>query len=307
VTTRRSLLTNLGVLGLLAGGAWLARDQLLWPAPRPRFDAPTGSWLPFSQPDQRLITILAGLGGATVHALIDSGAQYTSVDAATVERLNLGTGPSIPMLALGVGGAGQVARGVNLEIELGGVRIPSLRVAALDLSAISQALGFEVPLIIGFDVLSAVRAEMDFLGRRVRLSDPKAGPIPPGGVEAPVRRSGRALLAQITLESSPLEVLVDTGATGLVGLSASAAAKVGLGERPSEEGRSVVLGGVAASRIVTAQSFEFAGETFRDVDVHIIELPKVPGFPSGLMGIDALRGHRVLIDAGAGQMRLYPV
>ena len=307
MTTRRSLLTNMGVLGLLAGGAWLVRDTLLWPAPRPRFDAPNGRWLPFSQSDQPLITVLAGLGGSTVHALIDSGAQYTSVDAATVERLGLGQGLSIPMLALGVGGAGQMAKGVGLEIELGGVSIPNIRVAALDLSAVSAALGFDVPLIIGFDVLSSLRAEIDFIGRRLRFSDAKAGPIPAGGVEAPVRRSGRALVAQVTLQGSPLEVLVDTGATGLLGISAEVAAKTGLSGQPGQEARSVVLGGVAESQVVTAQTFEFAGQAFHDVDVHIIEMPKVPGFPSGLMGIDALRGHRVLIDAGAGAMRLYPV
>ncbi len=306
MTTRRSLLTQIGVLGLLAGGAWLVRDQLIWPTPRPRFASPGGSWLPFSQPDQPLITVLAGLGGETVHALIDSGAQYTSVDAATVERLHLGKGPSIPMMALGVGGAGQMARGVSLEIELGGAQIPNLRAAALDLSAISQALGVEVPLIIGFDVLSAVRAEIDFFGRRLRLSDPGSGEMPPGGVSAPVHRSGRALVAEVILEGMPLDLLVDTGATGLVGVSAEAAEKAGLTEQPSRDARSVVLGGVAESRVVTAAHFEFAGFGFRDVDVHIIELPKVPGFPKGLLGIDALRGHRVLIDAGAGRMQLYP-
>jgi predicted aspartyl protease len=103
----------------------------------------------------------------------------------------------------------------------------------------------------------------------------------------------------------PLEVLVDTGATGVLGLSVEAARTVGLSRQGGREGRSVVLGGVALSQVVTADSFAFAGEELRDVDVHIIQLPNVPGFPKGLMGVEALRRHRVLMQAGEGRMRLY--
>jgi predicted aspartyl protease len=305
VPTRRSLLTNLGLLALLGGGAWLARERWLWPRPNPRFGDPVGPWLPFSQPDQPLVTILAGLGGTTVHALIDSGAQYTSVDRQLVDRLQLGHGLSIPMLALGVGGAGQMAKGVSLDIELGPLRIPNLRAASLDLGVVSDALGFSVPLIIGFDVLSAVAAEIDFPNRRLRLSDPAQAQLAAGGVAAPVRRSGHALVARIMIEGAPLEVLVDTGATGLIGLSQAAAQEIGLATRPGRESRSVVLGGVARSRVVNAESVEFAGRAFRNVDLHIIELPNVPGFPKGLMGVEALKGRRIVMDAGHGSLRLY--
>jgi predicted aspartyl protease len=292
-------------VALLGGGAWLARDRVLWPTPRPQFGAPVGPWLPFIGPDQPLVTVLAGIGGVMVHALIDSGAQYTSVDRSLIERFALASGPSLPMVALGVGGAAQVAKGVTLDVELGGLRIPRLRAAALDLGVVSQALGLEVPLIIGFDVLSAVAAEIDFPRRRLRLADPKAAGLPAGGLAAPVRRAGRALLAQVRIEGRPLEVLVDTGATGLVGLSADAAQAVGLVAEGAREGRSVVLGGVAVSHVVSADRFAFAGQEFRDVDIHIIQLPNVPGFPKGLLGVDALRHRRVVIDAGAGSMRLF--
>jgi predicted aspartyl protease len=306
VTTRRSLIANLGLVALLGGGVWLARDRLLWPTPRPLFDAPVGPWLPFLGPDQPLVVVAAGVGGTMVHALIDSGAQYTSIDRRLVERFGLASGPALPMVALGVGGAAQVAKGVSLDLELGRLRFPRLRAAALDLGVVSQALGLEVPLIIGFDVLSAVAAEIDFPRRRMRFADPKGGNLPAGGVAAPVRRAGRALLAKVSIEGRPLEVLVDTGATGLVGLSADAAQQVGLVAQGARQGRSVVLGGVAVSQVVTAERFDFAGEAFRDVDIHIIQLPRVPGFPKGLLGVEALRHRRVSIDAGAGSLRLYP-
>jgi predicted aspartyl protease len=307
VTTRRSLLTNLGLLALLGGGAWLARDRLLWPTPRPQFSgAGDGAWLPFTHPDQALVTIPVGIGGVVVDALIDSGAQYTSIDRGLVERLRIGEGLSIPMVALGVGGAAQVARGVSIDLDLGGLRIPNLRAAALDLSMLSQAMGRAVPLIVGFDVLSTLAVEIDFPRRRLRVAAPERFAARTGGRLAPVRRRGRALLAKVEVEGAPLEVLVDTGATGFLGLSQAAAEAAGLAGRDERLGHSVVLGGTATSRVVRVERFAFAGETARGIDIHIIELPNVPGFPKGLMGVEALRRHRVLIDAGGGRMRLYP-
>jgi predicted aspartyl protease len=305
VITRRSILTNLGLVALLGGGAWLVRERLIWPAPKPRFEGPIGAWLPFSAPELPLVTILAGLGGTTVNALIDSGAQYTSVDRALVDQLKLAHGPSIPMVALGVGGAAQIASGVSLEIELGGLVLPQVRAASLDLQMVSSALGINVPLIVGFDVLSTLLADFDFPHRRVRFCDPRTAILPSGGVAAPVRRVGKALIAQIRIDGTPMEVLVDTGATGMLGLSAAGAAAAGLDAQAGRAGESVVLGGVAPSRVVSARVVEFAGQTFRDVEVHILQLPRAPGFPRGLMGVDAFADHRVLFDAGGGRLQLY--
>jgi predicted aspartyl protease len=305
VTTRRSLLANLGLLALLGGGAWLARDRLLWPTPRPQFP-PTGqgAWLPFTHPDQPLVTVPVGIGGTVVSALIDSGAQYTTIDRALVERLQIATGLSIPMVALGVGGAAQVARGVSIDLDLGGVLVPRLRAAAMDLSVFSSAIGTEVPLIVGFDVLSTVLAEIDFAHRRLRVAAPSRFPVE-GGRAAPVRRKGRALLAKVEIEGVPFEVLVDTGATGFLGLSAAAAQSLDLTGRQERVGHSVVLGGAARSRVIQVRRFAFAGQEARDIDVHILELPNVPGFPKGLLGIEALRAPRVVIDAGRGRMKMF--
>jgi predicted aspartyl protease len=306
LTTRRSLLTNLGLLALLGGGAWLARDRLIWPRPRPEFPgAGEGAWLPLTHHGQPLVTVPVGVAGSVVNALIDSGAQYTSIDQALVERLQIAGGLAVPMVALGVGGGAQMARGVSIDLELGGVRIPGLRSAALDLSNLSRAMGQDVPLIIGFDVLSTMTVEIDFPRRRMRVAPPEHFAGRTGGQLAPVRRQGRALLAQVNIEGIPLEVMVDTGATGFLGLSQAAAETVGLTGREARTGRSVVLGGMATSRVVKADSITFAGEEVRGVDVHILELPNVPGFPKGLLGVEALRRFRVLMDAGGGRMRLY--
>jgi len=306
VPTRRSFLTQLGILGLIGGGAWLVRDLVIFPAPRPRFPPGEAQWLPFARTDLSLITAVAGLGGKVVNAVVDSGAQFTSVDRAFVEREGLSKGLSFPMMALGVGGGGQMAHSVSVDLELGGVQMPGLRAAALDLAGVSEALGQDVALIIGFDVLSAVLADLDFPRRRFRLADPRHAPRPPGGYDAPVHRSGRALIAEATLQDMPVQLLVDTGSTGFVGISMETAQAAGIADREGRQGKSVVLGGVTDSKVVVADRFEFAGVVSHDIDVPIIEMPSTPGFPKGLMGVEALRHHHVLMDAGAGKMRLYP-
>lgn len=304
LTSRRSLLANLGILALLGGGAWWARDRLIWPPPTPQFLPPRGEgWIPFAHDDQPLITLMVGVGGVTVNALVDSGAQFSTIDLALADHLGLSGGGAPPMLAMGVGGAAHMARNVRLDLEMGPVRFSGMRAAALDLSSLSRAMGRSTPMIVGFDVLSALLAEFDFPRRRMRFS-PRADGAALAGQAAPVRRRGRALVAEIAVEGTPLEVLVDTGSTGLIGLSARAARDVGLEGRPARRGHSVVLGGEAASQVVAARDLTFAGQVFRDIDVHIVQLPDVPGFPSGLLGVEALRRHHVVMDAGGGVLRL---
>ena len=304
--TRRSFLTNLGVLALLGGGAWWARERFLWPPPKPQFAAAEPSWLPFSSRRHSLITVTVGVGSQMVNALIDSGAQYSTIDRTLADELQLESGFSTPMVAMGVGGSVQMAKNVQLDLDLGGARFPRLRTAALDLGVLSQAMGQDTRLIIGFDVLSSVIVEIDFVRRRLRLSPREGFVFPPGGSAAPVRRDGRSLLAQVVLEGTPIELFLDTGATGVVGLSEASAQEVGLTGRAARQSRSVVHGVVALTRLVEIERVVFAGETFRDVDAHIIQLPNVPGFPKGLLGIEALRRFRVVMDAGGGRLQLYP-
>lgn len=304
--SRRALLTQLAALGLLAGGALVVRDRIVWPEPRPVFDPKGGGWMPFTLPGRSLITVLVGVGETPVHALVDSGAQYTTIDRAAAEAMGLLEGLSMPMVAMGVGGGGQVAQSVTLDLDLGGVRVPGLRAAALDLGGLSEAIGLPTPLIIGFDVLSTLIAEIDFASRQLRFR-PRQGFTPPAGaVPAPVRRKGRALLAQVTLEGAPMEVLVDTGATGFIGLSAAAAEAAGLTARPIRQEPSVVLGGVTLTQVIQIERFGFAGQEYRNIEAHILQLPNVPGFPKGLLGLDSLRLHHVLLDVGGGRMLLSP-
>jgi len=112
-------------------------------------------------------------------------------------------------------------------------------------------------------------------------------------------------MVEVVLEGAALEVLVDTGASSALALTADVAEAAGLMDgRPARAGSAIVLGGVAEGRIVRARGLVLAGRRLDGIDVHVFPKPPLPGFPNGLLGVEALEGFRVLLDLGGGRMLL---
>ena len=306
MSTRRGFLIRTGILAAGATGLWLARDHLTIPWVGARVEGPDESgWLPFATRRQRVVAIPVGIGGRRINALLDSGAQYSAIDTALAERLGLTETLGAPVVAYGAGGGGQVGRSVALSVTIGDLTVSRLTAAALTLGPIAMIPGgAATPLILGQDVLRLLVADIDFPRRQVRLVRPDAFDMPPGALPAPAQSSGRALSARVLIEGVEMSVLVDTGASAALSLRHDTAEALGLLERPHRTGEAVVLGGVARSRIVKARTFSFAGHDRRDVDVHIFQAPNVPGAPNGLLGYDALRRWRTILDLKAGAMHL---
>lgn len=305
--TRRSFLSQLGLLAAGAGAIWWLRDNVLWPAPELAFDTQARStgWLPFGGRRSGLVIVDAAVNGTAVNALIDSGAQYSVMDRALADRLSLASPLDPPMVAYGAGGNPQVGRGARADVQVGALTLSGLAAAVLELGPISQMAGLSVPLILGQDVLSRLIADIDFPARRVRLHAPGEFSLPTDAVAAPVRGEGRALVASVVVEGEPLDVVVDTGASGALALTRTVAEAVGLldgrGVRP---GASIVLGGVAQGGVVEARSLQFGGLSLEDVDVQILPLPPIPGFPRGLLGLEVLRPYRAVLDHRGGTLHL---
>lgn len=308
--TRRSFLgsslSSLAWLGAAGGGAWLLRDRVFWPSLSQAAVAGPGSsgWLPFAARRASLVTLEVAVGGEPVVALLDSGAQYSVIDEAWAEARALPAVLAPPLVAYGVGGGPQLGRGASVDVTVGALTLSQLKLARLELGPIVKASGVDIPLILGQDVLAALVADIDFPRRRVALRRPASVVLPDGAVAAPTRKDGRALHARVLLEGAPLEVLVDTGASGALALTTATAEAAGLAGRPARPGNSIVLGGVAEARVVTAESLSFAGERLEDVDVYIFPAPPIPGFPPGLLGVEALRSARAFLDCGQGRLHL---
>lgn len=307
LASRRSFLIQAGLLGLGGATLWLLRERLVFPQPTiaTAGGEPDSGWLPFASRDQPVVTVEARIGGVEVRALIDSGAQHSVLDRAFAERLDPSGGVSAPVVAYGVGGQPQMGRTAAVDVDLGALSLRGLRAVVLELGPISALASLGAPLVIGQDVLSALIADIDFPERRILFSRPDAHDLPGGAEKAPVRAQGRALAAQVTVEDAALEVIVDTGASAALSLASDVARAAGLLDgRPEHPGQAIVLGGVAPGRIVRAERFEFAGRVREDVPVHIFEPQRLPGFPKGLLGYDALRRYRAIFNHRAGTLHL---
>ena len=303
---RRRLLVQLGVLSLAGAGLLVARDRLVWPPPKVRFArGHTTGWMPFVE-GGGMIELPAKIGGETIRVVLDSGAQYSAIDASLALKLGLPQASPIPMLAFGVSGQPTVTRSVRLDLDLGAMHLTGLRAAALDLHRLARLTRRPFSMLIGRDLLRTVIAEIDFPAGRAAFHDREGWAPRPDDRAVTARGQRGAIMAEVQVEdAAPLDVMVDTGATSALALSRAAAEKAGLLDgRHARTGRSVTLGGVSQDPVVRAKTLRFAGQTLRDVDVQVYSPSSQGRIPDGLLGLGVLRRFRVTLDHGGGRMFL---
>lgn len=304
---RRSLLIRTAGLAAVLGGAWWARETLLWPRPVLAFARQGATpWMPYVRRGPAP-TVAVQVGGLQIAALIDSGAQYSVIDRGLFAQLP-DPGRSLfdmPLVAYGVGGGAQVGRGTLLDISLEGLTVTGLRAAILDLGPLASEAGLRTPLILGQDLLGEAVLALEPARRHTRLISGDAFVLPPDLAPVQVGRAGSALTTEVTVEGSTVEAVVDTGALSLLGLSRETAAAVGLLDgRPQESGTSLVLGGAARTAIIQARTVTFADHLYRGVPVGVFDQPPLPNFPGGLVGMEAFAGRRAALDLGAGTLHV---
>ncbi len=304
---RRTLLIRAAGLAAVAGGAWWARETLLWPAPKLAFaDGGATPWLPYAR-RANVPTVRVRIDGREVIALIDTGAQYSVIDRALAASLPPAQRPlfDMPLVAYGVGGAAQMGRGTNLDVSLPGLTIGKLRAAILDLGPLASDEGLNTPLIIGRDVLEHLVLALDPARRHVRLIAREAFVRPPDLQSATVSKAGGAMVAEVTIEGVAVNAVVDTGASSLLALDKATAQVAGLLDgRPQESGVSLVLGGSVQASVIEARTVTFADYLYRRVAVGVFDQPPLPNFPGALVGMEAFVGRRAAFDLGAGLLHV---
>lgn len=307
MTTRRGFLVRLGLLATAGGALFMVRDRLPWPPLEPQFA--NGRDTPWQALPARsgLIEIAVAVNGTPVRAVVDSGAQFSAIDRGLAERLALPRTVAAPILAYGVSGGPSLTHTVRLDLRLPGLAIAGLRAAALDLAAISSATGRDFQLLIGRDVLRHMVIEADFPRDRARFLAPQAYRPPRDAIHLPLTtRRGAPMLAVQVEDAPPLEVLVDTGASSVLALSASAATQVGLlaPHRRVESAHSVSLGGLSLDRLVTARTLRVGGLTVHATDVQIYTPAANAPAPSGLLGTGLFRQFRMALDIAGERLVL---
>ncbi|MBB5746760.1 aspartyl protease family protein [Brevundimonas variabilis] len=303
---RRDFLIRLGLVAAGVSGAWWLRDNVLWARPDVAF-GPDGSsgWLPYDEPRASVPTVQITVAGQPVRALIDSGAQYSVIDRGLFETLGISNTFDLPLVAYGVGGQPQLGKGTTLDIQVGEMRLTGLRTAILALGPLAMREGLSAPLILGQDMLRSVVIEIETGERRVRMVAPDRHVLPDDVGPVAVRRSGNALVTDVTVEGSVIEAVVDTGASALLALSGEAAGGAGLLDgRAQRRGSSIVLGGAIASRLVEARTVTFGDVLFEAVELPIYADVVLPGFPDALLGMEAFEGQTLVMNTSAGTLHV---
>ena len=304
---RRAFLRRLALLGVAGAGYLVVREQLRWPTPEVAFrTGPESGWLPLSS-ESGLLALPARVRGRPVQAIVDSGAQYSAVDAGLAEALGLPAATPIPMVAFGVSGAPSLTRGVRLDADLGAFAINGLRAATFDLQPLSRLTRQPFALLLGRDFLGAVVMEADLPRRRIAFFPPERWTPPPGARPVPARPQSGALMVEVRIEGrAPVEVMLDTGATGGLALSESAARAAGLFDgRPLRTSPSVTLGGVSHDSLARVRQIAFAGETFDDLEVQIYQPAANAPVPPGLLGLGVLERFRLALDLPGERIFLF--
>ncbi len=297
-------------MGLLAGGlgaAWWVRDNVLWAPPQVGFGMERSSgWIAYDEPRAAVPTVAVDLGGRSVRALIDSGAQYSVIDRALFERLGRTDTFDLPLVAYGVSGQPQLGKGTTLELGVGEMRLSGLRTAILSLGPLADETGLGAPLILGRDVLSTVVLDIDAEARRLRMVARDVFRRPAQLIPVTVhRQGGDSLVTEVTVEGATIQAVVDTGASALLALSEEAANAAGLLDgRPQQQGSSIVLGGAMSSRIVEARTVTIGDALYRQVPLPIYGDVVLPGFPSALLGMEAFTGQRMVLDLAGGTLHI---
>ncbi|MCW5760419.1 MAG: aspartyl protease family protein, partial [Phenylobacterium sp.] len=270
MTTRRALLTRLGLLAAAGGAVFLLRDRIPWPPLTPRFaDGKPTPWLPL--PPRGLAEIDVTVNGTPLRAVVDTGAQFSAIDRATAQRLNLPRTLAAPILAYGVTGRPTLTHTVGLDLALPGLRVDGIHAAALDLAAIARVTARDFQLLIGRDVLNEVVFELDFVRSRARFGAPGQLIRPGAASTIPIVRRHGAPLVEVKLDGHPLQLLLDTGASGSIALTEDAARAAGLlaPGRAVREARSVGLGGLSLDRVVRARTLQIGAIDARAADIQI--------------------------------------
>lgn len=240
--------------------------------------------------------------------VLDTGAGTSTITAASVATLGLGTPRAAPGQLFGIGGA-QPRSVVDIaDLALGHVRTGprTLDVSEYGKSAASPAGG------LGADVLSAYEVELDFPHSMLRLYEGKACPGPPpgwstGGMVVPFGADfrGRQPVVPVTLDGLNLQAMIDSGASSSgVSIGFARRANVSEAELRSELATlSVGFGpNLGAGRMHQFHDLKIGRETLSDFEANVMEL-RLRGIDM-LLGDDYLRERKVWISYGRHEVRI---
>lgn len=174
--------------------------------------------------ERGLVFVPARLGDRPVHLLLDSGLQFSVLNADRASELGfeISGWRSIPS------GSGPVRLGFapRLPIEIDGARFEPRRLPAMRLGFLEPYLGHRLDGILGHDFLSLAVVEIDYEREILRLHDSTGYSPPEDAATIPIEITGREVFASAELDplvGEPVRarLKIDTGSVSGLGLEGS--------------------------------------------------------------------------------------
>ncbi|WP_448658602.1 aspartyl protease family protein [Sphingomonas sp. CJ99] len=262
--------------------------------------ADDSGWIAFDRTPGNQIAFLLTVDGRPLHALLDTGASHSVIDAQAAAALNLrlrGQGR-----ADAIGGRASLRWTQVAAIGLGALTLGDRQLAVLALPGRATGNGRPVSMVIGADILGDHALDIDFATRRFRLLPSGrlsfAGsvlPLAPGYV-TPLGLAGQTI--------GP--ALIDTGDGAALTLSRQGWDRAAF----RHDGESTTIGwgvgGAVTTGIAVIERADLGDVVTRQVEARIEDAGGhiADRRLSARIGAGLLQRFRVLLDPGAGRMVL---
>ena len=245
--------------------------------------------------------------------ILDTGAGMSCIDAQLAQKLKLPEAGGVS--ARGSGGRKETTLRKYESLTLGPVQIKDSTVVELNLSAIALAIGHPIDGIIGYECFLPAVYEVDFVGERVTIYDPKTYQLPASAATQPATQPASQPMSPwqpITMYDrrpcTPASIeghepglfLIDSGATGFVTVHGPAVKKLKLleGRDTSVTGFGGV-GGIRAARSGKLNSFSIAARNLTGVPAMFSQAEEgalADEAVQGIVGTQLLERFRVIVD-----------
>jgi len=225
---------------------------------------------------------LSGDDGRRLWMLLDTGAEHTVIDIASVRRMT--------------GKSPRSGRKVSIrDATAGPLRIHKLTARAHDIAHLSVALGRPIDGILGYDTFKGMLLTLDYLEGEVRVD---SGRLPDAdGKEIFALRGKKRPYLQLTIEGEEIIVLIDSGSGSSLTISPR--------ELPWQVPPRIVGAYARFKSIELREAGRLAGTVLLGptlLDDPIVELTD----DVQLIGTAVLKHFRLTIDVDGRRMRMEP-
>ena len=179
------------------------------------------AWMPIDFKTHRIISFPATVNGVATNIVLDSGAAITVIDRDFAVRAGVKSQGSLG--ATGVSGTQSASLAQAVDIHLGDLTLSNLTVAVIPMAGLSTALGRDITVILGKEMLNEVVVDVDFEKERIAFESTADYSPPPGGIALPLNPNKDGLRTVVVrIEGGPsIPALFDLGNNGTLAINAS--------------------------------------------------------------------------------------